>query len=87
MHRTNFIHILLPFFFCYPLAFFFSFLSCLLCHRLYIFIVYVDFFFYKLLYTYLIRLQTELYISIVSVDTSCCTLNLENSLHMIHINC
>jgi len=31
----------------------------MLFHRLYISIVYVDFFFDKLLYTYLIRLQTE----------------------------
>ena len=31
----------------------------MLCHRLYISIVFVDFFFDKLLYTYLIRLQTE----------------------------
>ena len=35
------------------------FIPILLCHRLYISIVSVDFFFDKLLYTYLIRLQTE----------------------------
>ena len=36
------------------------FIPILLCHRLYISIVYVDdFFFDKLLYAYLIRLQTE----------------------------
>ena len=35
------------------------FIHVLLCHRLYISIVSVDFFFDKLLYTYLIRLQTE----------------------------
>jgi len=34
------------------------FIHIMLCHRLYISIVSVDFF-YKLLYTYLIRLQTE----------------------------
>ena len=36
------------------------FISIVLCHRLYISIVSIDFFFSdKLLYTYLIRLQTE----------------------------
>jgi len=35
------------------------FIPILLCHRLYISIVSVDFFFDKLLYIYLIRLQTE----------------------------
>ena len=35
------------------------FIPILLCHRLYIFIVSVDFFLDKLLYTYLIRLQIE----------------------------
>jgi len=35
------------------------FIPIMLCHRLYISIVYVDFFFDKLLYTYLIRLQTK----------------------------
>jgi len=35
------------------------FIPIMLCHRLYISIVFVDFFFDKLLYTYLIRLQTE----------------------------
>jgi len=35
------------------------FIPIMLCHRLYIFIVSLDIFFDKLLYTYLIRLQTE----------------------------
>jgi len=35
------------------------FIHIMLCHRLYISIAFVDFFFNKLLYTYLIRLQTE----------------------------
>jgi len=35
------------------------FIHIMLCHRLYISIIFVDVFFYKLLYTYLIRLQTE----------------------------
>jgi len=35
------------------------FIPIMLCHRLYISIVSVDFFFDKLLYTYLIHLQTE----------------------------
>jgi len=35
------------------------FIPIMLCHRLYISIVSVDFFFCKLLYTYLIRLQTK----------------------------
>ena len=35
------------------------FIHIMLCHRLYLSIVFVDFFFDKLLYTYLIRLQIE----------------------------
>jgi len=39
------------------------FIPIMLCHRLYISIVSVDFFLEKLLYTYLIPLQTEYLIS------------------------